>query len=111
MKSDLGTGRWLHACWLEEQKANAHVSRVTAWQNVGLFEGFVMGVVFLGVHRCDYLFSIPENVTNGQIFKVVGKYLESHPNQWEEDADRLVVEALQEKWPFTLKPDKGAVSS
>ena len=75
MKSDLGTGRWLHTCWLEEQKANVHVSRVTQWQNVGLYEGFVMGVVLLGIHYCESLFSIPEGVTNGEIFKIVGKLL------------------------------------
>ena len=72
MKSDLGTGRWLHACWLEEQKANAHVSHVKEWQNVGLFEGFVMGVTFFGIHHCEF-FSIPDSVTNGQIFAVVGE--------------------------------------
>ena len=99
MKSDLGTGRWLHTCWLEEQKANAHVSRVTEWQNVGLYEGFVMGVAFLGTHHCQHLFSVPENVTNGEIFKVVGKYLDSHAKEWDKNADRLVVDALQAVWP------------
>ena len=58
-----------------------------------------MGVVFLGIHHCQYLFSIPNNVTNGEIFKVVGKYLDSHANEWDKDADRLVVEALQSAWP------------
>jgi hypothetical protein len=100
MKGELGSGRWLHACWLEEQKANVHVSRVTEWQNVGLYEGFVMGVVFVGIHHCEYLFSIPDSVTNGQIFAVVGKYLDSHPEEWNKDADRLVVEALQAVWPY-----------
>lgn len=95
----LGTGQWLHDCWLEERRANAHVSRVTAWQDVGLYEGFVMGVVFAGIHYREYLFSIPNSVTNGEIFKVVGKYLESHSKEWNKDADRLVVEALQAVWP------------
>jgi hypothetical protein len=102
MKSDLGTGQWLHACWLEEQKANAHVSRVTEWQNVGLYEGFVMGVVLVGIHYCEYLFSIPDSVTNGQIFAAVGKYLDSHPTEWNKDADRLVVEALRVVWPYKI---------
>ena len=105
MKSDLGTGRWLHTCWLEEQKANAHVSWVTQWQNVGLYEGFVMGAVLLGMHHCERLFSIPDGVTNGEIFKIVGKYLDSHPNDRDKDADRLIVEALQAKWPHS-GPDR-----
>jgi hypothetical protein len=100
MKSDFGTGHWLHECWLEEQRVNAHVSRVKEWQNVGLYEGFVMAVVLVGIHHRDPIFSIPDSVTNGQIFAVVGKYLDSHPTEWDKDADRLVVKALQTVWPY-----------
>ncbi len=99
MKSDVGTAEWLHACWLEEQKADVHVSLVTEWQNVGLYEGFVMAVVQVGIHHRDSAFSIPVSVTNAQIFKLVGKYLDSHPEEWPLSADHVVVKALQAKWP------------
>ena len=100
MRNDFGTGQWLHTCWLEEQKAMAHVSRVTEWQNVGLYEGFVMGIVLVGIHHREPLFSIPDSVTNGEIFAIVGKYLDSHSGEMNRDADRLVVKALQAMWPY-----------
>jgi hypothetical protein len=67
-----GTGEWLHECWLEEQKANVNVSRVKEWQNVGLYEGFILGAVS-GLCLRRPPFSMPENVTNGEMFKVIGK--------------------------------------
>jgi len=93
-----GTGEWLHECWLEEQKASVNVSRVTEWQNVGLYEGFVTGVVS-GLRLNQPPFSMPENVTNGEVFKVVGKFLERHPNEWGKSAAVLVVKALRATWP------------
>jgi len=95
---NFGTGEWLHECWLEEQKANVNVSRVTQWQNVGLYEGFITGVVSgLRLHQSP--FSMPENVTNGEIFKAVGKYLDRHTNDWGKSAAVLVVKALSATWP------------
>jgi len=96
--NDFGSGQWLHACWIEQQKANAHVSLVKDWQNVGLYEGFVMGVIS-GLRMRGAFLSIPDGVTNGEIFKVVGKYLDTHPKELNSGADVLVVKALKANWP------------
>ena len=97
-ENNLGTGEWLHECWIEEQKATVNVARVTEWQNVGLYEGFVLGVVS-GLRFRQSPFSIPESVTNGEIFKAVGKYLDRHPKELVSSAAVLVIRALREAWP------------
>jgi hypothetical protein len=50
-------------------------------------------------------------VTPGQIFAIVAKYLNNHPEKWNEPAVILVVEAIKEAFPqkkklYRVEPEK-----
>lgn len=44
---------------------------------------------------------IPGGVTRGQLMAVVKKWLSTHPEKWNEDAHKLVQEALKTGFPCT----------
>jgi hypothetical protein len=46
---------------------------------------------------------VPDDVTPGQIFAIVAKYLNNHPEKWNEQAVILVVEAITEAFPQKKK--------
>ena len=66
----------------------------------GVCYGYVMGVTDLliwvnpNVKPCA-----PSEVTGGQVVAIVRKYLKEHPEKLHEDADFLVMWALQEAFP------------
>jgi len=41
---------------------------------------------------------MPENVTKGEKFKVIGKYLDGHQKEWGNSAAVLVVKPLRAIW-------------
>ncbi|MEI6847742.1 MAG: Rap1a/Tai family immunity protein [Chlorobiaceae bacterium] len=89
------TGNDLVRVWQEYKKFDA--GQPAHEVNVGDYRGYVAGV-------CDvcnrWLFTTPDGATQGQVCSVVGKWLEEHPNQWTEPAMSLVIQALQEAFPF-----------
>jgi hypothetical protein len=62
----------------------------------GHYTGYVDGItaVTAGLMWCN-----PGNVTPGQIFKIVSKYLNNNPENLHFSADSLVVQALKEAFP------------
>lgn len=66
-------------------------------ENCQFLRGYIAGVLNAG--SAFGVFSIPENVTNGQIWDVVRHYLESHPESRQTDSTTLIVTALRQAWP------------
>lgn len=72
----------------------------SSWVDVGLYDGYVMGVFdsYNGV-----LFCSPINVTSGQVFDIVFKYLQNYPENRNLSANTLVFKALNKIWPCKKK--------
>jgi hypothetical protein len=64
----------------------------------GNYLGYVQGVA--DATASDY--SMPDGVTADQLCQIVAKFLEKHPERWNEPAFRLVRIALQEAFPSFL---------
>ena len=64
----------------------------------GNYLGYVQGVA--EATASDY--SLPDEVTADQLCHIVAKFLEKHPERWNEPASRLVRNALQEAFPSFL---------
>ncbi len=64
----------------------------------GNYLGYVQGVA--EATASDY--SLPSGVTADQLCRVVAKFLEKHPERWNEPASLLVRNALQEAFPSFL---------
>jgi len=60
----------------------------------GFCAGLVEGIGFAGVGIC-----FPNGVTNGQIIRVVVKYIDDRPARLNEDFRALALEALRAAWP------------
>jgi hypothetical protein len=63
-----------------------------------LYRGYVWGAAVV-MNDAGWIDS--GDVTNGQIYVVVGKYLDNHPEQWNLPAEVLVYRALYAAWPGT----------
>jgi hypothetical protein len=97
-QEDTNSGNYLYKTWkaTEKETNNITVSVIEAYFR-GYFFGFVNGV-------SDALMSLgviyfPEGVTNGQTYRVVGKYLEDHPESLHEPAIDLAARALVKAFP------------
>ncbi|MEI7934121.1 MAG: Rap1a/Tai family immunity protein [Chlorobiaceae bacterium] len=92
------SGYDLVAVWREYKKQES--GQVAADLNIGDYRGYVAGV-------CDvcnrWLFTTPQGTTQGQVCAVVGKWLEEHPAKWHKPAMGLVIQALQEGFPYYQK--------
>ncbi len=92
------SGYDLVAVWREYRKLES--GQVAADLNIGDYRGYVAGV-------CDvcnrWLFTTPEGTTQGQVCAVVGKWLEENPGRWHKPAMGLVIQALQEAFPYYQK--------
>ncbi|MEI8102511.1 MAG: Rap1a/Tai family immunity protein [Chlorobium sp.] len=95
------SGYDLIGVWREYKKLES--GQVAVDMNIGDYRGYVAGV-------CDvcnrWLFTTPEGTTQGQVCAVVGKWLEEHPQRWHEPAMPLVIQALQEAFPYYHKKRK-----
>jgi hypothetical protein len=70
------------------------------WLNVGTYEGYVLGVFDV----VEQSICTPDNIKAGQLFAVVAKYLNEHPEQWSFAADTLVFKALSSAFPCKTTP-------
>ena len=93
------TGATLMDEWKAFQRANAGQLQpsdtITDAIKNGHYMGFVMGVW----NTANYYYVTPGGITGAQMFHVVGKYLEEHPQRWHESAVILVVDALNQAFP------------
>ena len=66
------------------------------WYRYGYYQGFVSG--WDTGYRGPFI-NIPSVVTNGQVARVVGRWLRAHPEHWHRSRDWCVGTALSEAWP------------
>ena len=64
-------------------------------EQASLYMGYVSGVFDATSHYIN----IPKNITHGQAWDIVTKFLNKHPERLNEPAAKLIVEALLEAFP------------
>ncbi len=102
-QSTIGSGQWLHDCWVQEKVFAAEQNSLSAVTlQAGMFRGCVVGVALMASR--EETVSIPDDASFAQIASVVGNYLDAHPEQWNYSAAQLVVEALHAVWPGKKTP-------
>lgn len=95
-QSNTGTGQWLHGLWINYQKIH---TTDKDWSAIADAKEY-MGVVWGAAHVMrDANWIDLEGTTQGQMWAVVGKYLDDHPEQWNFSAEALVYLALYAVWP------------
>jgi hypothetical protein len=80
--------------WHSFQKWQAEQTNETEKARVMMFLGYVMGVV----HADGNALYIPGDAPTGQLAVVVGRYLDSHPNELQQSGSNLVVKAIQQAY-------------
>ena len=85
----------LHDYWKEFKKEEQ--GRLLFW---GLYAGYILGFAEYDINNSDRPLSLPSEtgVTNNQVFYVVGKWLEDHPDKWHEPRRHCVYWALKEAY-------------
>ena len=63
------------------------------------FLGYVAGVRDSNTFILDTLVDIPDNITLGQLCRIVKKYMEEHPEKMHYNADWIVTQAIREAFP------------
>ena len=85
------TGTSLMQGWREHQKVMQSQATQKDYLAASRFIGYVTGVVDA---QADNL-RTPVGATKDQICAIVGKYLEAHPEEWDQVGSDLVVKALR----------------
>src|SRR6266516_8033158 len=77
-----------------------------------LIEGFCVGAVagvrFLAAastKSTQYPICVPDNVPRRQVLSVVVRYLHNHPERLNDDFLWIIMDALREAWPCTVRPN------
>jgi hypothetical protein len=88
-----------HACAIAVS-SEATPTNILEASQVGICDGVISSVLYWGkTLQPPYSICAPDNSTRGQAMLVVGKYLENHPEQLNENLIGLVQRALVEEWP------------
>lgn len=93
------SGQSLHDKWISYQRVSASNPNLDQSEvlNAGFYLGFVYGAST--VAALDGWFNMPDGWAVGQSLAVVGRYLDQHPEEWNEQATTLVIKALALAWP------------
>ena len=91
-------GNELYESGLESYKID--IGQRGSWIDVGFYAGYVDGVfdAYVGL-----LFCPPNNIKAGQVYDIVFKYLQNHPENRNLSANTLVFKALNKIWPCKKK--------
>jgi hypothetical protein len=92
--TSVGNAKWLRDRWI-----GIHDSEACNPRDLAVFGGFVIAVTQVAENATPHAVLIPRGTTFGQIFSVVGGYLENHPEDWSTDADTVVIKALRGAYP------------
>jgi hypothetical protein len=68
---------------------------------VGVVMALRYAMVFVTDHYGVHQACVPSSATNGQIIRVVVKYLEDHPKKLNSHFMHLMMEAIADAWPCT----------
>ena len=87
-------GTTLAGYWHSFQKWQAEQTNETEKARVMMFLGYVMGVVDANGNALY----IPGDVSAGKLAIVVGRYLDTHPNELQQSGSTLVEKAIQQAY-------------
>ena len=92
-------GQSLYGKWQEINKPAPadEVGLLNHAQALEYYSGYVDALACFGSDQGWY--QIPTNASYGQLYTVVGKWLENHPSEWNKPASYLVYLALKEAFP------------
>ena len=90
------TGDRFFEGWEASKRLDQNIGKGIDAQDEMFFLGYILGVVDSTGNRLD----IPPDVTVRQLGKIVGKYLDDHPESSHELGSVLVCDALLEVFPF-----------
>ena len=77
---------------------DANQENITRVKDCGLSTGYILGIFDALNVIADKSKCFPEAVQSEQVFSVVENWLQNHPEQWHESADKSVTFALSEAW-------------
>ena len=89
------SGNKLASKWRAYQRYDTGVGRNLDYGEGNYFMGYITGVY----DATYWLYNSPDGITVGQMCSIVGKYLDEHPEEWNEPAWVLVRLALLEAFP------------
>jgi Rap1a immunity proteins len=92
-----GSGQWLHDDWLANQRIDNHTDQGADVMKAGEYWGFVEATK--QIYQLNGGLDMPPSVAEGQVDAVVGKYLDDHPEEWNQPASVLVYKALRSMFP------------
>ena len=90
-----GTGQWLHDRWLEYQSTEKDSPK--EWMSSGVYVGFVE-CVFEALRYFNFI-DAPLPAEDGQVYTVVGTYLDNHSQEWDQPAFMICYRAMAAVWP------------
>jgi len=106
------TGQALHDEWQSYEKFDRNDPSISSsdYFGAGAYMGYVRGcldskdpyfIVFTGLTGASPkdLWELPKDSTAKQMFAVVGRYLDDHPEQWSSPASIVVVTAVVAAFP------------
>jgi hypothetical protein len=69
------------------------------WECLGMVMALRYAMHFTTNNYGPYCSHVPSSVTNGQLIRVVVKYLEDHPKDLNNNFTHLMMKAIAEAWP------------
>ena len=87
--------------WMSEAKKADDGNKNVNWSDALQFQTYVFGVVDV-LKDAGYI-CIPSNVKGQQLFAIVMKYIDNHPEEWNKTASYLVETPLLNTFPCKKK--------
>jgi len=87
--------------YMSEAKKADNGSQNVDWSDALQFQAYVFGVVDV-LEDAGYM-CIPSNVKGRQLFAIVMKYIDNHPEEWNKTASYLVETPLLNTFPCKKK--------
>jgi hypothetical protein len=78
-------------------EGSSHQEMLEIQDQLGFCKGYIMGRTEA---MSDENWSPPNDITHGQVYAIVKKYLDNHPEKWNEFAANSVMNALREAFPL-----------
>jgi len=101
----LNAGGWVSGNnlvkYMNEAKKANNGNQDINWNDAARFNNYIFGVVDV-LEDAGYI-CIPSNVTGRQLFAIVIKYIDNHPEEWNKTASYLVETPLLGTFPCKKK--------
>lgn len=86
------TGAYLVKGWRSHQKVMLNQGSQIDYIQASEYVAYIKGVI----DATEGSYFLKEGVTVDQVISIVGKYLDSHPEEWNEKGSDLIIKALNQ---------------